>query len=268
MYELEDSRVESILAADEARGVNVRVLLDKAYIGAHNQSSFTYLQAHGVAVRWAASTFRLTHEKSLVIDGNTAVVMTLNFTAQYYSSTRDFALIDKRAADVAAIKTTFALDWSGDAGTAPKGADLLWSPGSEQALLSLISSAHHALLVENEEMGDAWVTSALEAAARRGVKVQVVMTRESSWSKAFSALTATGVDVRTYAASASLYIHAKAIVVDAGYADEEVFLGSQNFSVTSLLDNRELGIITKDPAVIGAVAAVLKQDAGGGAVWR
>jgi phosphatidylserine/phosphatidylglycerophosphate/cardiolipin synthase-like enzyme len=84
----------------------------------------------------------------------------------------------------------------------------------------------------------------------------------------FSALAAAGVDVRTYAASASLYIHAKVIVADAGYAGEEMFLGSQNFSVTSLLDNRELGIITKDPGVIGAVAAILKQDAAGGAVWR
>ena len=117
-------------------------------------------------------------------------------------------------------------------------------------------------------MGDAAVTGALEAAARRGVKVEVVMTRQTSWSKAFDALTAAGVVVRTYAASAPLYIHAKAIVVDPGYPGDEVFIGSQNFSVTSLLRNRELGIITSDSAMITTVASVLEQDAAGGALWR
>ena len=268
MYELEDMQAEAILAQDEARGVKVRVLLDKSYVGKYNQAAFSYLQAHQVAVRWAPSHFQLTHEKAMVIDDKTAAIMTLNFTAQYYSSSRDFAVIDTKAADVSAIETTFTRDWAGSTGTAPKGVDLLWSPGSEQALLDLISSSHHSLLVENEEMGDAAVTGALEAAARRGVKVEVVMTRQTSWSKAFDALTAAGVVVRTYAASAPLYIHAKAIVVDPGYPGDEVFIGSQNFSVTSLLRNRELGIITSDSAMITTVASVLEQDAAGGALWR
>ena len=65
-------------------------------------------------------------------------------------------------------------------------------------------------------MADDAVTNALLAAARRGVKVEVVMTRQSDWYGAFSALARGGVSVRTYAASAPLYIHAKAIVVDPG----------------------------------------------------
>ena len=36
MYELDDPAIESILAADAARGVRVRVILDKAYIGYKN----------------------------------------------------------------------------------------------------------------------------------------------------------------------------------------------------------------------------------------
>ena len=268
MYELEDSQVESILAQDEARGVKVQVLLDKSYVGKYNQAAFSYLQAHKVAVHWAPSHFQLTHEKAMVIDDKTAAIMTLNFTAQYYSSTRDFALIDTNIPDVAAIEAAFAHDWAGSSVTAPKGADLLWSPGAEQALVNLISSSHHSLLVENEEMGDAAVTGALEAAARRGVKVEVVMTRQTSWSKAFDALTAAGVEVRTYAASASLYIHAKTIVVDSGYAGAKVFVGSQNFSVTSLLHNRELGIVTSKSALVSAVAAVVKRDAAAGTPWH
>ena len=44
----------------------------------------------------------------------------------------------------------------------------------------LIDSARSSLLVEDEEMDNAGVTSALEGAAQRGVNVEVVMTYSSS----------------------------------------------------------------------------------------
>jgi hypothetical protein len=46
--------------------------------------------------------------------------------------------------------------------------------------------------VENEEMGDSTVTAALEAAAKRGVDVTVVMTADSEWNTAFAALRRAG----------------------------------------------------------------------------
>ena len=109
---------------------------------------------------------------------------------------------------------------------------------------------------------------ALQAAARRGVGVEVVMTRQSDWAGAFSALAQAGVAVRTYSASAPLYIHAKAIVVDPGAPRARVFLGSQNFSVASLLYNRELGLLTSRPAIVARVAAVIRADDAGGTAWR
>ena len=132
-------------------------------------------------------------------------------------------------------------------------ADLVWSPGAQDALVALIVSARHELLIENEEMNDEIVVHALQEAARRGVRVEVVMTRQSDWASAFSALVRAGVAVRTYSASAPFYIHAKAIVVDPGTPHARVFLGSQNFSVASLLYDRELGIVTTEPALIAAV---------------
>ena len=51
VYELEDPVVESILSADAARGVRVRVILDKSYVGSVNSTAFSYLAAHHVTVR-------------------------------------------------------------------------------------------------------------------------------------------------------------------------------------------------------------------------
>jgi phosphatidylserine/phosphatidylglycerophosphate/cardiolipin synthase-like enzyme len=53
MYELADPRAESILVADAARGVHVRVILDQHLERVRNRAAFTYLSTHGVDVRWA-----------------------------------------------------------------------------------------------------------------------------------------------------------------------------------------------------------------------
>jgi len=268
IYELEDDRADAILAADAARGVRVRVLLNEHFVGRYNRPAFAYLRSHGAAVRWAPSRFDLTHEKAIVVDGRRAAVMSMNLTARYYASTRDFVLLDGGRADAAAIAATFAGDWTDGGLPARSPASLVWSPGAQDALVALIDSARHRLLVENEEMNDDAVTIALRAAARRGVKVEVVMTRERSWAAAFSALARDGVAVRTYAASAPLYIHAKAIVVDPGTARARAFVGSQNFSVTSLSYNRELGLVTSRSAIVAALAAVISRDGAGATPWR
>ncbi len=268
IYELEDSKACAVLAADAQRGVHVRVLLDKRFVGRYNEPAFNYLKDHGVAVRWAPSRFDLTHEKALVIDKRLAAIMTLNLTARYYASTRDFVLLDRRRTDVAAVEATFASDWSGGSGASAPSSGLVWSPGAEQALVRLIGSARHTLLVENEEMSDSVVIAALEAAARRGVHVVVVMTRDSYWAHAFDTLARAGVTVRTYAYSAPLYIHAKVIVVDPTSSHRRVFVGSQNFSVASLLYNRELGIITSQRTIVARITAVVRRDAAGATLWR
>ena len=101
MYEDEDSQVNAALAADEHRGVKVRVLLNGGYYGEgskENQTAYTYLQAHSVPVKWTPSYFALTHQKTLLVDGR-AYIFTFNLTPQYYASSRDFGVIDTIAAD-------------------------------------------------------------------------------------------------------------------------------------------------------------------------
>jgi phosphatidylserine/phosphatidylglycerophosphate/cardiolipin synthase-like enzyme len=267
MYELVDPRAEAILTSDAARGVRVRVLLDKQYEASANAAAFSYLSNHGVEVHWASSRFSLTHEKAAVIDDRTALVMTLNLVARDYASTRDFAVVDSQPLDVAAIESVFSEDWTNTSGSAPTGEDLVWSPGAETALVKLIGSATRSLLVENEEMSDPYITAPLEAAARRGIVVDVVMTRSSSWSSAFDALTRAGVHVRTYSPSASLYIHAKVIVADAADSHGTAFVGSQNFSIESLIYNRELGLITANAVIVHGLAGTVASDFASATPW-
>ena len=261
MYELADPTAEADLAADAARGVNVRVILDQHLEKSRNTGAYDYLAAHGVHVRWgpAGTTY---HQKTLTVDDAIAVIMTLNLVADDYPGTRDFAVIDRNRADVAAIVTTFSADFAGRAITPPDGTDLVWSPtNAEASILSVINGAARTLAVENEEMDDPAVTAALAAAARRGVHVTITMTADSEWDEPFAELARAGVHIRLYPDdSSALYIHAKAIGADAGRPGQQVLVGSQNFSVASLGYNRELGIITHDPAVVAAVSRALAAD--------
>ena len=260
MYEDEDGQVNAALAADERRGIKVRVLLNGGYYGEgseQNQAAYSYLQAHSVPVKWTPSYFALTHQKTLLVDGR-AYILTFNLTPQYYASSRDFGVIDTIAADDAAVKQTFNADWSGQRITAPNGAELLWSPGSEQAQVSLIESAQGFLDIYNEEMDSTPIERALEADAKRGVTVEVTMTYDSSWTDAFAELSAAGVHIRTYSASAPLYIHAKMILTSS-----RLFLGSQNFSYTSLERSRELGLITSNPTIRASLRHTFDSDYAG-----
>jgi phosphatidylserine/phosphatidylglycerophosphate/cardiolipin synthase-like enzyme len=82
------------------------------------------------------------------------------------------------------------------------------------------------------------------------------MTTAANWKDAFRGLSDAGVQVRTYPADAPLYIHAKVIIAD----NKEAFVGSENFSSTSLDQNRELGIIVSDPAVVSQLSATFAKD--------
>ena len=261
MYELSDPIAEADLAADAHRGVLVRVVLDKDYAGqTDNVAAYSFLAAHGVQVAWAYPS-AIVHQKTITVDDRTSLVMTGNLTARYYATTRDFSVFDNRASDVSAIESVFAQDFAGHRPvSAAGGTDLVWSPGSELTLVGLINSAHRSAFVENEEMDSTAIESALEAAARRGVRVEVTMTYSAQWKAAFAALNSAGVKVHLFHGEHPLYIHAKVISVDAATSSQRAFIGSENFSTSSMNYNRELGLITTSPAIVVPLNATLTSD--------
>ncbi|HTZ43479.1 MAG TPA: phospholipase D-like domain-containing protein [Jatrophihabitans sp.] len=265
MYELTDTVAEQDLANAASRGVNVRVVLDVNREKSNNQSAYTYLAGHGVHVVWAPTQYAATHQKTITVDGTTSAIMSGNLTSQYYSTSRDFAVLDSNLVDIAAITKVFNADYANTSITPTDGDNLVWSPTDSQSkLLALINAATSTLGIENEEMADTAVTNALVAAANRGVKVHITMTDNSSYHTAFNQLVAAGAVVHLYSASASLYIHAKVIDVDAALSSHRDYVGSINFSDYSLNKNRELGFITSDSVIDAGLDSTLASDFAGG----
>ena len=266
MYEFTDSALEAQLAAKEAAGVRVSVILDADYERSRNQPAATYLSAHHVSVTWAPSSV-IYHAKFAVIDARELLIGSGNFTSRYYATTRDFWVVDTQGADVKATTAIFNADLHGRTYVVAKGEDLLESPGSTTTIIQLINSATRTLQVENEEIDSYRVEDALVAAARRGVNVTLVMTYSSEWTSAFNDLKDAGVHVRVDHGESPVYIHAKAICADCATPHGRAFIGSQNFSTSSLTYNRELGIVTNSPSIVAPLAHTLSVDASRAAQW-
>ena len=274
MYELQDTTAQNLLCTAASNGVTVRVILDVNDEKSNNTAAYDQLKDCGVNVVWAWTKYEATHQKTITIDGATAnaqtAIMTANLTSRYYSTTRDFAVIENNATDIAAIEATFAKDYAHDTVTPTNGADLVWSPtNSQTSLLNIINDAKTSLLVENEEMSDSNIVSALENAAKKGVSVTVVMTNDDNeYSSEFNALSKDGVKISTYPDNdTALYIHAKAIVADYGTSTAVAFVGSENFSSASLTENRELGLTTTNASILQQLETTMSSDYSGGTPW-
>ena len=268
MYEFSDTTAEHDLAAASGRGLRVRVILDQRERSV-NSGAYSYLGSHRVTVTWSSPDYRYTHQKTVIIDGAKAVIMTANLTSRYYATSRDFLVIDTERADVSAITAVFDADFGGRAVRPGGGSDLVWSPTDAQdRLLGLINGARHSLRIYSEEMGDRTVENALVKAAERGVGVQVCGENESGeYDRAYAKLARAGIRISYYSSSAGFYIHGKVVEADYGTARAEIFIGSENFSSTSLNQNRELGLIISSHPVMSAVASTFAADFRNGRHW-
>lgn len=264
MYELRDSTAVSDLVNREKAGVNVRVILDGAHTSV-NGSAYSTLQSAGVGVTYSSSAFVYTHQKTITVDHGTSLIMSGNLDSTYYSSDRDYAVFDDDAADVNAIENVFDADYAKTSITPSDGDHLVWSPTDSQTqLVDLINGATHTLDVEELEFSDTALVNAVVSAANRGVSVRVVGMDPNSYRSEFKKVVNAGGSVVTYSSSGGLYIHAKAIVADYGTSTAKVFVGSENFSDNSLNNNRELGLIINDSAVLTGVHTTFNSDFAGG----
>ncbi|MGA2351806.1 MAG: phospholipase D-like domain-containing protein [Terracidiphilus sp.] len=266
MYALQDTTFTSLLATAAADGVTVRVILDQNAEKSNNTTAYNYLTANNVSVHWANPTYTYTHQKTITVDGTTSSIQTLNLQSQYYATSREYAVITNDALDVAAIETTFNADFVNGTITPPDGDNLVWSPtNSRSALLALINGATTSLMIEQEEMADTGIESALESALARGVAITLVQENESSdYNTILTTLKNDGAKIAVYTSSTGYYIHAKVVLADYGTSEAKLFVGSENFSTNSLNNNRELGLIFSDPASITAIEPDIVSDYNGG----
>jgi cardiolipin synthase len=134
--------------------------------------------------------------------------------------------------------------------------DLVVSPDNSRAELGeIIGEATSSLDLYAEVVRDPAMMTALTEAEQRGVAVRLLLTDENDEAnlEVAARLARGGVEIRLVD---RLYIHAKLVLADG----DRVFVGSQNFTATSLDANRELGLVIAEPVVVDRAEAIFARD--------
>src|SRR5258705_366847 len=105
MFVFSDPSLLKAVVDAKRRKVKVRVMLNPARRSGEqdNEATRKALERVGVEVMDANPAFALTHEKSMVVDEETAFIKSLNWTTRNLSETRDYAVVTKRRHEVAEI---------------------------------------------------------------------------------------------------------------------------------------------------------------------
>jgi cardiolipin synthase len=248
IYGFTDETFVTALIEAQHQHKQVQVLLQHYPYQTTNENAVTIarLQAANIPLAWPGDNFTLLHQKTLILDQQSATIMTFNLTHSAFKNERNFALQLDNPEDVAEIHRVFTADWTHKPVTVHT-ADLIWSPDNRrEKLLSLINNAKQSLSIYAEGLSDYAIVGALAQAARHGVKVNILMSHypnQKVGGKKFDYLAKNNVTVRY---SKRLVIHAKVMIID----DATAVIGSINFTRQSLDTNRELSVITHEPEII------------------
>jgi len=292
IYELYDKDIQDVLATKQQAGIAVRVILNdfigeaKKY-GYPNQASekleteaIAFLKGAGIQYKTSSVAFRNTHQKTFIIDaadGNTiystteAIIMSFNLVEEksenYFTNTRDFAIITTDSQQVNDVQAVFSEDWNYNCPnntniTRPlsSSSPLVVSPvNSRSVLAELINNAEISIEMYMEELVDHSIVSILAAKAST-CNVRVLAAQEiSSNSNSMKIINATNngkMILVDSAQSPKIYLHAKMLLLDG----KQAYVGSENASEASLDENREMGIITQDLQIISQLQTTFNKD--------
>ncbi len=105
-----DATIRNAVAAAHDRGATVRVILSDPSSTASNAGVATFMQQHGIPVRYAVDQFYL-HAKLLIADG-VAFVGSENMSSTSLSQNREVGGLVLEPDQVAVIQTQFDSDWA------------------------------------------------------------------------------------------------------------------------------------------------------------
>ncbi|MEQ1917819.1 MAG: phospholipase D-like domain-containing protein [Elusimicrobiota bacterium] len=266
--------VANMLSAKAAAGVKVRMMIDQygtkpdPETAAKIDEIFAVLRQAGVQIIIPKGTLlnsHLDHRKVLVIDGEVGFTGGMNIGKHYQEDWHDQQTMVIGPA-VAKLQEAFVGQWQAAGGTFDAGENLYPPqpeiPGGSDtrvvshaggqdrnikaAYLRAFLTAQTEIRIANPYFVDSDVVAILSAAAKRGVKVQVIVPEDNDVkivqraSRAFYPdLIAAGVEVYEYQGRMA---HQKVCTID-GFG---VTAGSSNMDARSFVNNDELNIVMAD----------------------
>jgi cardiolipin synthase len=264
MFLFTDPDMVVAVKAAEKRGVKVRVMLNpqRRDGSVENEETRKALADSGVEVRDSSPAFALTHQKSMVIDGETGFVESLNWETRDLTQTRDYAVATTDALEVAEMVRCFEADWTQTGFKPDPKSRLIWCPNNGRSrIAAFIDSAQRSLWLQNERYQDTVIIERLVRALARGVNVHI-MARPPHNLKPDKLIEGVGglrimrdVGAKVHRLK-HLKLHGKMLLAD----EARAVIGSINLAPGSFDERRELAIETEAPEVIERLKVVTRGD--------
>ncbi len=259
-YLIDDKSIIKEIKDKAKTDIDLRIIVDGRPYGINGsdgtENEIKILKDTGARVRIAPSRFEkpnvFDHAKYMVTD-NAGNIGTLNLTEAAFKKNREYGIITTEKNVIESLKDVFLSDWENKEADEISGDNLIVSPGSGNDIRDFISR-QKKVRVETEEMGND--NEILNEFKKLGKKAKIIVPASVSSTdiKNLKELSKNGVKIK-YMDPEKLYIHAKAII-----GRKEVFIGSENFTKSSLNRNREIGIIIKKHNIISIMRDKFDMD--------
>ena len=264
MFVFSDAALIQAVIDAHKRGVKTQVMLNPARRSgeAENEASRKQLERAGVEVKDSSPAFDLTHEKSMVVDGETAMIMSLNWDPKNFTETRDYAVVTSHKHEVDEVAAGFDADWHRKKFDPGEKAHLIWcNLNGRNRVAQFIDAAKETLFLQNERYQDEVIIERLVRATHRGVKLHVLARPAHTLKKGKLIEGVEGLRIlRDVGAKVhklkGLKLHAKLMAADG----KRCIIGSINLAPGSFDSRRELAIEVDDEKVMKPLHHVVSHD--------
>ena len=247
VYYLDDRKLLSAVRDAVRRGVDVRIMVEPKPYGMKPwqvHKEVRAIEATGADFQYVPSRFlsygdqyAFYHAKYCV-NGHEAEIGTANFDwSGLGGRNREYLYVTRNMDVVQAVQAVFNADWSRQRAPAWTHRVLVLSPGSSAAQLLEVINQPGTIDVESEELGPYRPIFKALAAKGRDLRLILPASINAEDQRDVAFLRQHGCQVRLLPVK-PIYMHAKMIV-----GGRLAFIGSENFTQTSLEANREMGVL-------------------------
>lgn len=256
IYGFTDKKIANALIQQHTKGINVQLLIEPEPYKASEENSIIIKQLEntGIAIHYTSAKFALTHQKTIVIDDQHAMILTGNFTYSGIYRQRNFIVTTDNSDIVKNLCYLFEADWHQSPYLFSQSAFFITSPeNSWKTLDNFINNTHQQLDIYALELTDKRIIKAL---LKQKANIRIIASRST---RVFDKKKLCQHSIKIHRLN-TLDQHSKALLRDYGQQNSLAYVGSANLSYPSLSKNREVGILFYDKKALEELNATFEKD--------
>lgn len=251
-------KIALALIQQQKRGVKVQLLIEhQPYRAtAENEHIIQQLQRAHIDIHYASSKFSLTHQKTVLIDHQQAIIMTGNLTYSSFYKQRNFMISTNNNDIVENLTRLFFADWYQKIyqPSSPTSSFITSPENSAKKLISFISGSQHTLNIYALELTDKRIIHALLKKNKVAIRLLIASTQQLAQKKE---LCQGGIEIHQLG---YLTQHAKALLRDYSNKNRLAYIGSANLTYPGLSLNREVGIFFSEKKSMTSLHTQFEKD--------